>query len=241
MRTRRTLALVAAPPAAAVGLLLWRTRRPRRHLPGAVELVRAPQATVIGENGAVRSTQSARLAMAPEDFERLWARPNLENLGATYWHFLTYVTLGIVRILYSDEDRRITLLGIPALTLLRFDPPDFDFAPDCAKISWKIKDGLLVAGRGRAQGGLALEARREEEEIRDGADDAADDRVELTVEVEVTNFYPSIASWLGDFVYRNTQAFIHAMVGNAFLRSLGTLELRQSRVGRLLAAATNDS
>ncbi|HET9075234.1 MAG TPA: hypothetical protein VFN48_11710 [Solirubrobacteraceae bacterium] len=236
--TRSVLYVAGATLGGAAGVVALRTRRPRRHLPGQVELVRAPHATVIGANGAVRSKQTARLALPVAELERLWTPPNLENLGATYWHFLTYVTLGTVRVLYSETDRRITLLGLPWLTLLRFDPPDFEMRSDHARISWQIKDGLLVASQGRAQGGLALEVVREPDAQREGADTEAEERAELTIEVEVTNFYPSIASWLGDFVYRSTQAFIHMLVGNAFLRSLGSLELRQSKIGRLLTGST---
>ena len=239
--TRSVLYVAGAAIGAAVGVVAVRTRRPRRHFPGRVELVHAPQAVVIGDNGAVRSNQTARLALPISDFDRLWTPPNLENLGATYWHFLTYVTLGTVRVLYSDTDRRITLLGLPWLTLLRFDPPDFEMGSDHAKISWRIKDGLLVASRGRAQGGLALEVVRQDDTQREGAETETEERVELTIEVEVTNFYPSIASWLGDFVYRNTQAFIHTLVGNAFLRSLGSLQLQQSKIGRLLSGGADPS
>jgi hypothetical protein len=231
---KRSLFAAGLTAGALAGVVAVRTRRPRRHYPGHVELVRAPQATVIGENGAVRSEQTARLALPISEFNRLWVAPTLENLGATYWHFLTYVTLGSVRVLYSETDRRITLLGLPWLTLLRFDAPEFEMQSDRAKISWRIKDGLLVANRGRAQGGLALEVFREDDIQRQGAETEQEERVELTIEVEVTNFYPSIASWMGDFAYRNTQAFLHTLVGNAFLRSLGSLELRQSAVGRLL-------
>jgi hypothetical protein len=195
---------------------------------------------VIGSNGAVRSVQSARLAVPADDLDRLWTPPNLENLGATYWHFLTYVTLGTVRVLYSEQDRRITLFGIRRLTLLRFDPPEFEMHADRARISWQIKDGLLVASRGRAQGGLALEVTREEDNQREGADDVDDTRRELTIEIEVSNFYPSISSWLGDVFYEGTQALIHVTVTNAFLRSLGSLELHQSKIGRLLIGSLDD-
>jgi hypothetical protein len=231
------LVLTTGIPAAA-GVVWFHTRR-THVLPGRVTLVKAPESTVIGENGAVRSTQTAKLAMPEVDLQRLWTASNLENLGASYWHFLTRATLGSVRVLYSDTDRRVTLFGIPFLTLLRFDPPEFEMEETRAKISWHIKDGLLVASSGRAEGGLALEV------TRDDPDDAAARQgtegplAELCIEVEVTNFYPSIASRLGDFMYRNTQAFIHVTVTNAFLRSLGRLELYQSRVGRFLVGTLN--
>jgi hypothetical protein len=239
MALTKRQAATGAGLSAAAGLLYYALHRPK-DLPGRVELVHAPQSTVIGSNGAVRSVQSARLALSKEDLERLWTPPNLENLGATYWHFLTYVTLGTVRVLRSDHDRRVTLLGIRRLTLLRFDLPEFNMGADRARISWQIQDGLLVASRGRAQGGLALEVRREEDDEREGAADEDDDRVELTIEIEVSNFYPAISSWLGDVFYEGTQALIHVTVTNAFLRSLGSLELHESKIGRLLIGSTDD-
>jgi hypothetical protein len=50
--------------------------------------------------------------------------------------------------------------------------------------------------------------------------------------VEVANFYPSIASGIGRWVYANTQSRIHVIVTHAFLRSLARLDLATSKVGR---------
>jgi len=49
--------------------------------------------------------------------------------------------------------------------------------------------------------------------------------VRIHVEVEVSNFYPSIAAGVSMPAYMATQAFIHVLVTHAFLRSLATLEL----------------
>jgi hypothetical protein len=54
----------------------------------------------------------------------------------------------------------------------------------------------------------------------------------LHVEVEVANFYPSIASRLSMRVYEVTQSRIHVIVTYGFLRSLARLDLAESRVGR---------
>jgi hypothetical protein len=224
-------AVAVAVPAVAV-LVGYMARHPSGRLPGRVTLAKAPESTVFDENGAVRSVQSAKLSMPEADLQRLWTPPNLENLGASYWHFLTRVTLGMVRVLYSDTDRRVTLFGRRFLTLLRFDAPEFEMEETRAKISWQIKDGLLVASNGRAEGGLALEVTRDEPDDEAAAQGTEGPRAELGIEVEVTNFYPAIASRLGDFIYRNTQAFIHVLVCNAFLRSLGHLELHESKIGR---------
>jgi hypothetical protein len=55
---------------------------------------------------------------------------------------------------------------------------------------------------------------------------------------EVGNFYPMIGGWgwfakIGQFIYRITQLFIHAVVTNAFFRSLARLDLAPSVVGAL--------
>ena len=230
------LALLGASGAAVAGIVWFVSSRPRE-LPGRAELVKAPESTVFDENGAVRSVQQAKLALPEADLERLWTAANIENLGATYWHFLTRVTLGIVRIRYSDTDRRVTLFGIRWLTLLRFDPPEFELHQTRAKISWQIKDGLLVASNGRAQGGLALEVSREEPDPDAATEPGSGQLKELSIEIAVTNYYPAIASRLGDVLYRNTQAFIHVLVTNSFLRSLASLELHESKVGRLLVGS----
>ncbi|HWF35609.1 MAG TPA: hypothetical protein VG295_09550, partial [Solirubrobacteraceae bacterium] len=54
----------------------------------------------------------------------------------------------------------------------------------------------------------------------------------LRIEVEVANFYPSIASGLSQIVYEATQSNIHVLVTHAFLRSLAKLQLAESKVRR---------
>jgi hypothetical protein len=55
---------------------------------------------------------------------------------------------------------------------------------------------------------------------------------ELSIDVEVNNFYPAIAAGLSTPVYEATQAFVHVLVTHAFLRSLATLQLEESKVRR---------
>jgi hypothetical protein len=91
-------------------------------------------------------------------------------------------------------------------------------------VRWRIARGLLVSGRGRGRGYLQIEVRRHQD---DGAVQAR-----LHVEVEVANFYPSIASGLSRRLYNATQSRIHVIVTYGFLRSLARLDLAESRVGR---------
>jgi hypothetical protein len=58
------------------------------------------------------------------------------------------------------------------------------------------------------------------------------------VSSEVANFYPLIGGWgwfrkIGAFLYKVTQLRIHAIVTNAFFRSLARLDLAPSVVGAL--------
>jgi hypothetical protein len=185
----------------------------------------APHSTVIAHDGGVRSVQSAVLTMNDADLERLWTVPNLENLGRTYWRFLTRVTLGLIRVVYDEDSRSVVLVARP-LTLLRFEVPRYEIDRDKGKITWQIRDGLLVARSGRGSGWLSLSVRRM------GPDPAGSQR-KVKIEVEVANFYPAIASRLSTIVYEMTQSFVHVIVTHAFLRSLENLRLDVSRVGAL--------
>jgi hypothetical protein len=60
----------------------------------------------------------------------------------------------------------------------------------------------------------------------------ADGRQRVLIEVEVANFYPSIAAGFSVPVYEVTQSAIHVLVTHAFLRSLAHLDLAKSKVGR---------
>jgi hypothetical protein len=225
-RSRALVALAAAGAGLPVlGWLLHRRRRRRATLPAHALIVSPRKSTSIAHDGAVRSVQSAELTVSAEDLDRLWNPTNLENLAGTYWRFLTKVTLGIVRVRYSEDSRSVMLLGRP-LVLLRFDPPDYEFDADHGRVTWKIRDGLLVARAGRHSAGvLTLDVRRLDAPCEPG-------KAKLHIEVEVSNFYPSIASGLSTPVYEITQSFVHVLVTHGFLRSLATLELVESKVGR---------
>jgi hypothetical protein len=215
------LAVIAALTAVAA---VARRRHRAGNLRAHAVIVSPRESTVIARDGAVRSVHSAELTLAATDLDRLWSPPkSLENLGRTYWRFLSRVTLGLIRVVYGHDERRVVLFLRP-LTLLRFDPPEYVIEPDHGNIRWRIRDGLLVARSGRGCGYLALDVRR-----RPGRDA---EEARLRIEVEVANFYPSIASGLSQVVYEATQSNIHVLVTHAFLRSLARLQLDESKVGR---------
>jgi hypothetical protein len=207
----------------AVALL---PRALRRRRPAQTLIVSPTESTVVAGDGAVRSVQSALLTMPRAELQRLWSRDNLENLGRTYWRFLSLATFGLVRVRYTKSERSVILL-FPPITLLRFGAPEYEIEPERGRIRWPIKGGILVSRHGRGTGHLALEVQRE---------DASADPVTVLVEVEVNNFYPALASRLGFDCYQATQAFVHVRVTHAFLRSLARLELAESHVRRFPTA-----
>jgi hypothetical protein len=215
----------------ALSALIAARRRRRDRLPARAVIVSPRRSTAVEKDGAVRSVQSAMLTMRPEALERLWHPKNLENLGRTYWLFLQKVTLGLIRVVYTEDERAVVFLAKP-LTLLRFEAPDYQLEPDHGNVRWRIRDGLLVAREGHGCGFLALDVRLEPTEDGDAA--------QIRIEVEVANFYPSIAAGFSTPVYMATQSFIHVLVTHAFLRSLATLQLEQSKIG-LLAEPEPDS
>jgi hypothetical protein len=199
-------------------------RRRRSRLPAQTTIVSPRKSTVIARDGTVRSVQSAVLSGPKDRLDGMWGPANLENLARTYWQFLSRVTLGLIRVVYGENERAVVLLVRP-LTLLRFEAPEYVLDGDHGSVTWRIRDGLLVARSGRGSGFLRLDVRRES---FDGSDQAT-----VRIEVEVANFYPSIAAGFSMPAYMATQSFVHVLVTHAFLRSLATLELAESKVKRL--------
>lgn len=210
---------VAAIVAAFAAILRWR----RTRLPARAVIVSPGESTVIAADGAVRSVQVAELSLPADRLEQLWTPANLENLARTYWRFLTRVTVGLVRVVYGRQERAVVLVSRP-LTLLRFDSPEYLLEADHGKVRWRIRDGLLVTRAGRGCGFLALDVCRQE---------GTGENSKLRIEVEVANFYPSIAASLSMPAYMVTQAVIHVAVTHAFLRSLAKLDLAESKVKAL--------
>jgi hypothetical protein len=208
--------------------------------------------TVDERTGAMHSIQAADLSLPETALNALWSPMNLERLARTYWRFLTRVTLGLVRVRYTQTGRSLVLLT-PAVKLIAFAPPEYEMEPGRGIVRWRIARGLLVARRGRGGGGyLQIEVRRrpdlaqtdpvQTEPARTGQPASADpagekpSRVCLHVEVEVAGFYPAIASGLGRRFYGVTQSRIHVLITHGFLRSLARLDLAESRVGRFAGA-----
>jgi hypothetical protein len=204
------------------------TRRLRRsHRPPAQTVItdpRAPRSERAGD-GAVRSVQAADIYLPARALEEMWTPAHLERLARTYWRYLTRVTLGLIRVIYTERERFVVLL-VRSLKLLTFHAPEYEMDPMRGLVRWRIARGLLVARRGHdLDGYLQIEVRRKPP--------GSSGQAVLHVEVEVANFYPAIAFGLSRRIYDATQSHIHVLVTHGFLRSLARLDLAETRVGRL--------
>ena len=203
----------------------------RRRARARVKLIRQ-RGSDADPGGATGSKQIAEVTLPREELDRVWSAEYLERLARTYWRFLTRISLGLLRVLYTEDSREVVLLTRP-FVLLRFGAPRYDFAPDGGTVTWPIERGLLVATSGRTRGYLRLSVRRR-------AATAEPDATAI-VTSEVVNFYPRIAAGVGRFFYNQTQLRIHVIVTNAFLRSLANLDLEQSVIGSLSRGARRRS
>jgi hypothetical protein len=205
----------------------------RRRARARVHLVRQPPSDYAAD-GAIGSKQVAEVTLPREELDRVWSAEHLERLARTYWLFLTRISLGLLRVLYTEATREVVLLCRP-FVLLRFKAPEYDIDADGGTVTWPIDRGLLVAPNGRGRGYLRLSVRR-----RPAPADAGE--ATAVVSSEVVNFFPLIAGWgwfrkVGRFLYNQTQLRLHVIVTNAFLRSLANLELEPSVVGTLSPAS----
>jgi hypothetical protein len=202
----------------------------RRRARARVEIVDAPQSGH-APDGSIDSLQVARVTLPREELQRIWTPEYLERLARTYWRFLTRVSLGALRVIYTPDSREVVLLTRP-FVLLRFQRPEYEVQGDCGSVTWRIDKGVLVAPQGRGRGYLKLSVFRLPDEQPDS------EASTVTVVSEVQNFYPMIAGWgwfsrIGRAIYRETQLRVHVIVTHAFLRSLARLDLAPSVVGAL--------
>jgi hypothetical protein len=226
------IAVAAAVALTATGALAVGHRR-RGRIAEAVIVDPPGGSSQIDPDGAVRSIQAADIFLPEDALQAIWTPTHLERLARTYWRFLSRVTLGLIRVYYTERERFVVLLVRP-LKLLTFQAPEYEMDAMRGLVRWRIARGLLVARRGRGLGGyLQIEVRRSPPE--------ASGRARLHVEVEVANYYPAIAFGLSRHIYNATQSHIHVLVTHGFLRSLARLDLAESRVGRLLPGGTLDA
>ena len=201
----------------------------RRYALARVKIVDVPESEG-SEDGSVTTKQTAEVTLPREELDRIWSPEYLERLARTYWRFLSRVSLGVLRVLYTEDAREIAVFTRP-FVLLRFHKPEYEMGEDCGVVTWPIEKGLLVQSRGRGKGFLRITVRRFPE--KEAGEDAVGE-----VSSEVANFYPTIAgrgkfARIGQAIYRMTQFRIHIIVTHAFLRSLARMDLEESKVGAL--------
>ena len=182
-------------------------RQDERRIANAV-IADPEEHTVMDEAGAVRSVQAANVEMPEDELLALWQPVNLERLARTYWKYLSRVTLGIIRVTYTEQERLVVVIGRP-LVLLRFHAPEYDMGDERGIVQWKIQDGLLVSQRN--EGYLEIDVRRIEPE-REGY-------ARIHVEVEIANFYPSLGDLDRALVLRE-HAVAHPRARHARLPAL---------------------
>src|SRR3954462_1657016 len=217
MRRPAVVAVLIALAALAFRSAL-RTRRAIARIQNLVD------ETTVDENGAVRSIQGADVILPADELSKLWAPENLERLARTYWRFLTRVTLGLIRVKYTERERYVCLLFRP-FVLLSFQAPEYEMSATRGVVRWRMESGVLVSAKGRGGNGyLEIDVERRP--------DGRPGEARVHVEVEVANFYPAIAHSISRWVYVNTQSRIHVIVTYGFLRSLARLALSPSKVGR---------
>jgi hypothetical protein len=195
----------------------------RRRARARVNVLPVPRSQCASD-GSIGSRQVAEVTLPRSELDRIWSPEYLERLARTYWRFLSRVSLGLLRVLYTESSREVVLLTRP-FVLLRFKAPEYDYEDGRGTVTWPIERGLLVARHGRARGYLRLSVERRP--------DGGGDQATAVVTSEVVNFYPMIAARIGRFIYDQTQLRIHVIVTNAFLRSLANLDLAPSVVGAL--------
>jgi hypothetical protein len=200
-------------------MALWR-RGETKTIAGAVIHRPTDETSIDSETGAVTSRQGADIILPAAALAGLWDPEHLERAARTYWSSLRRFTLGLMRVHYTETERSIVLL-LPQLRLLTFRAPEYEMDRCRGIVRWRIDRGLLVSGRGRdSDGYLELDFERHDE----------GDEVRLHVAVEVANYYPRLTGLSRRF-YANTQARIHVIACNFFLRRLVRRDLDTSRVG----------
>src|SRR5690242_6973307 len=132
-----------------------------REVRARVHIVGKPRNSA-NDDGSVTSKQVADIYLPQSELDSIWNVEYLERLARTYWRFLTRVSLGLIRVLYTPNSREIVLLTRP-FTLLTFRAPDYDTEATRGRVTWRIDRGLLVAPRGRGKGYLRIEVERRED------------------------------------------------------------------------------
>ena len=200
-----------------------------RTINGAVS-TRRPTKPDTDDAAPSRRPRAADIIVPAEAVEGLWNPEHLERLARTYWISLTRFTFGLVRVVYTEDERYVVLLH-PALRLLtirrspstRWTPTGASFAGASRRAcSWRCRPRRRRLPR---VAGLPLRLPR----LGQGPHPRRGRGRELL---------PEIASTLGRWVYANTQSRIHVVACHASCASSCERELDVSPVGRYAGPAS---
>ena len=199
-----------------------------------MRLLSARQTKPVGPRGPLGSAQEAEVTIQTALPERIWEPQYMERLARSYWQYLRHISLGLIRIAYARDARKVVLVS-RRLVLLRFRPPVYETGSGFGQVTWPIERGLLVAAKGR--GHLRITARRlAPGQAPAGSAPSPDPAIErVLVRAEVENFYPLLRgsgpfARLGAKFYAATQLRIHVLVTQGFLRSLARLDISPAAV-----------
>src|SRR5438128_6037947 len=109
------IGVAAAVALTAIGAaaLTRRQRTRRRQIAQAVISDPPSERAQQDQRGAVRSVQAADIYLPASALEQIWTPMHLERLARTYWRFLSRVTLGLIRVCYTERERFVVLLVRP--------------------------------------------------------------------------------------------------------------------------------
>src|SRR3954454_21377502 len=116
--------------------------RRRREAAARVNIVGKPRNSS-NPDGSVTSKQVADIHLPQSELDSIWSVEYLERLARTYWRFLTRVSLGLIRVLYTPTSREIVLLTRP-FKLLTFKAPEYETAARLGRGASAVQPGMVA-------------------------------------------------------------------------------------------------
>ncbi len=176
--------------------------------------------------GAVRSVQAADLSMPAEELDAIWSPMHLERLARTYWKYLSRVTLGLIRVAYTNDRARGGPRDAPVRAPALPGPGVRDGRPARrrALAHPRRHPRRRARPRGRRLPAIGIE--------RCAAGDDDPDAPRRTSRWRSRTSIRRSRAASAASCTRQTQSRIHVLVTHGFLRSLARLELEESAVGR---------
>ena len=121
-------------------MALLAAEKRRRKTPARVRLIRAEEDVRVPATGAVGSVQEAEVTMPVELVEQLSKPEYLERPRPLLLRHLDRATLGLIRIVYTENvTRRCADHPPPAAAHLR--APDYKASADHGCVTWRIARG----------------------------------------------------------------------------------------------------